>query len=110
MLLIPAIDLKDGKCVRLRQGRMDDDTVFSDNIASRITAYSDGGGAYLWSLNHGSRIESTVFISNTAPMTGGEGGGLTIHFGGDVTIDRTRFQANQAAGAGGILGLSNDQK
>ncbi|MGR9105611.1 MAG: 1-(5-phosphoribosyl)-5-[(5-phosphoribosylamino)methylideneamino]imidazole-4-carboxamide isomerase [Gammaproteobacteria bacterium] len=29
MLLIPAIDLKDGKCVRLRQGRMDDDTVFS---------------------------------------------------------------------------------
>jgi phosphoribosylformimino-5-aminoimidazole carboxamide ribotide isomerase len=31
MLLIPAIDLKDGKCVRLRQGRMDDDTVFSDD-------------------------------------------------------------------------------
>lgn len=31
MLLIPAIDLKDGKCVRLRQGRMDDATVFSDD-------------------------------------------------------------------------------
>lgn len=31
MLLIPAIDLKDGKCVRLRQGRMDDDTIFSDD-------------------------------------------------------------------------------
>ncbi len=31
MLLIPAIDLKDGQCVRLKQGRMDDDTVFSDN-------------------------------------------------------------------------------
>lgn len=31
MLLIPAIDLKEGKCVRLRQGRMDEDTVFSDN-------------------------------------------------------------------------------
>lgn len=31
MLLIPAIDLKDGKCVRLRQGRMDDETIFSDN-------------------------------------------------------------------------------
>lgn len=30
MLLIPAIDLKDGKCVRLRQGRMNDDTVFSE--------------------------------------------------------------------------------
>ena len=34
MLLIPAIDLKEGKCVRLRQGRMEDDTIFShDPIA-----------------------------------------------------------------------------
>jgi len=31
MIIIPAIDLKDGKCVRLRQGRMDDETIFSDN-------------------------------------------------------------------------------
>ncbi|MGE5240699.1 MAG: 1-(5-phosphoribosyl)-5-[(5-phosphoribosylamino)methylideneamino]imidazole-4-carboxamide isomerase [Bacteroidota bacterium] len=31
MLIIPAIDIKDGKCVRLRQGRMDDVTVFSDH-------------------------------------------------------------------------------
>ncbi len=31
MLLIPAIDLKDGNCVRLRQGRMDEDTVFSND-------------------------------------------------------------------------------
>jgi phosphoribosylformimino-5-aminoimidazole carboxamide ribotide isomerase len=29
--LIPAIDLKEGKCVRLRQGRMDDETIFSEN-------------------------------------------------------------------------------
>lgn len=31
MLIIPAIDIKDGRCVRLRQGRMDDDTVFADD-------------------------------------------------------------------------------
>ncbi|MDP6357064.1 MAG: HisA/HisF-related TIM barrel protein, partial [Planctomycetota bacterium] len=30
MLIYPAIDLKDGKCVRLRQGRADDTTVFSE--------------------------------------------------------------------------------
>lgn len=41
MLLIPAIDLKDGKCVRLRQGRMEEDTVFSDDpvaVADRWVA------------------------------------------------------------------------
>ncbi len=31
MLLIPAIDIKDGKCVRLRQGRMDDETVYGSS-------------------------------------------------------------------------------
>ena len=31
MLIIPAIDLKDGKCVRLKQGDMTDATVFSED-------------------------------------------------------------------------------
>ena len=31
MLLIPAIDLKDGRCVRLKQGNMDNETVFADD-------------------------------------------------------------------------------
>ena len=30
MLIIPAIDIKNGKCVRLKQGRMSDETIFSD--------------------------------------------------------------------------------
>jgi phosphoribosylformimino-5-aminoimidazole carboxamide ribotide isomerase len=34
MLIIPAIDLKDGKCVRLKQGAMDKATVFSDDPAA----------------------------------------------------------------------------
>ena len=41
MLLIPAIDIKDGKCVRLKQGRMDDATVYSDDpvaVAARWVA------------------------------------------------------------------------
>ena len=41
MLIIPAIDLKDGQCVRLRQGRMEEDTVFSSDpveVAGRWVA------------------------------------------------------------------------
>ena len=30
-VVIPAIDLKDGQCVRLRQGRMEDSTTFGDD-------------------------------------------------------------------------------
>jgi len=47
MLIIPAIDLKDGKCVRLRQGRMDDDTVFSDDPVSMAKRWVDAGARRL---------------------------------------------------------------
>ena len=43
MLLIPAIDLKEGKCVRLRQGRMDDSTVFSDDPVAMAVKWRELG-------------------------------------------------------------------
>lgn len=47
MLLIPAIDLKDGKCVRLRQGDMDDETVFSDDPVAVAGKWVDAGARRL---------------------------------------------------------------
>lgn len=47
MLLIPAIDLKDGKCVRLRQGDMDDATVFSDDPVDMAIRWADLGAKRL---------------------------------------------------------------
>lgn len=47
MLLIPAIDLKDGRCVRLRQGRMEDETVFSDDPVSVAARWVDLGAERL---------------------------------------------------------------
>jgi phosphoribosylformimino-5-aminoimidazole carboxamide ribotide isomerase len=47
MLLIPAIDLKEGKCVRLRQGRMEDDTVFSDDPVAVAGRWVDAGAKRL---------------------------------------------------------------
>ncbi|MEJ2405928.1 MAG: 1-(5-phosphoribosyl)-5-[(5-phosphoribosylamino)methylideneamino]imidazole-4-carboxamide isomerase [Candidatus Thiodiazotropha sp.] len=47
MLLIPAIDLKDGQCVRLRQGRMEDDTVFSDQPLDMATRWVEAGARRL---------------------------------------------------------------
>ncbi|MCK4911853.1 MAG: 1-(5-phosphoribosyl)-5-[(5-phosphoribosylamino)methylideneamino]imidazole-4-carboxamide isomerase [Thermodesulfovibrionales bacterium] len=43
MLIIPAIDLKEGKCVRLLQGRAEDVTVYSDNPAATAERWKDAG-------------------------------------------------------------------
>jgi phosphoribosylformimino-5-aminoimidazole carboxamide ribotide isomerase len=47
MLLIPAIDLKDGHCVRLRQGEMDDATVFSEDPAAMARRWIELGARRL---------------------------------------------------------------
>ena len=46
-VIIPAIDLKDGKCVRLKQGRMEDDTVFSDDPVAMAARWVDEGARRL---------------------------------------------------------------
>jgi phosphoribosylformimino-5-aminoimidazole carboxamide ribotide isomerase len=47
MLLIPAIDLKDGHCVRLKQGEMDDATVFSEDPVAMARHWVDLGARRL---------------------------------------------------------------
>ena len=47
MLVIPAIDLKDGQCVRLRQGDMDDSTVFSDDPVAMAARWRGQGARRL---------------------------------------------------------------
>ena len=47
MLLIPAIDLKDGKCVRLRQGDMNEETVFADNPLDMAERWVEAGARRL---------------------------------------------------------------
>jgi phosphoribosylformimino-5-aminoimidazole carboxamide ribotide isomerase len=47
MLLIPAIDLKDGRCVRLRQGDMSDETVFSEDPAEIARMWAEQGARRL---------------------------------------------------------------
>lgn len=47
MLLIPAIDLKDGSCVRLKQGEMEDATVFSEDPAAMARHWIDQGARRL---------------------------------------------------------------
>jgi phosphoribosylformimino-5-aminoimidazole carboxamide ribotide isomerase len=47
MVILPAIDLKGGKCVRLRQGRADDVTVYGDDPAQQARDWAEQGGREL---------------------------------------------------------------
>lgn len=47
MLLIPAIDIKDGKCVRLRQGDMNDSTVYGDDPVAMAEKWVSAGARRL---------------------------------------------------------------
>ncbi len=47
MLLIPAIDIKDGRCVRLRQGQMDQETVYSEDPLAMARRWVEAGARRL---------------------------------------------------------------
>ena len=47
MILIPAIDIKEGRCVRLRQGRMDDETVYGDDPVAMANRWVEQGAQRL---------------------------------------------------------------
>ncbi len=59
MLLIPAIDLKNGQCVRLRQGKMDDVTVFSDDPVAVAKRWADEGAQRLHVVDLDGAIKGT---------------------------------------------------
>ena len=83
MLLIPAIDLKDGQCVRLRQGRMDDSTVFSSDPVAMAAHWKDQGarrlhivdldGAFAGVPRNGDLIREMIAVMGDVPVQVGGG-------------------------------------
>jgi len=99
MLLIPAIDLKDGKCVRLRQGEMDQVTRYSDDpvamaehwqsLGARYLHVVDLDGAVTGTPKHLSHIEAiTKRLSIPVQVGGGIRNTLTIRAYLSCGVDR----------------------
>lgn len=93
MLIIPAIDLKDGQCVRLKQGLMEDATVFSEDPAAMARHWVDQGAQrlHLVDLNGafaGKPVNEGAIKSIVAEL----GGEIPIQLGGGIrdleTIER----------------------
>ena len=63
MIVIPAVDIKSGKCVRLRQGRKEDATVFSDDPVAMAGRWADEGAELIHVVElDGAFVENLVFV------------------------------------------------
>jgi phosphoribosylformimino-5-aminoimidazole carboxamide ribotide isomerase len=85
MLIIPAIDLKDGKCVRLKQGAMDKVTVFSDDPVKTAEQWLKLGARRLHLIDlNGAAAGRPRNEPAIRAITEAVGGKLPIQLGGGI--------------------------
>lgn len=97
MLLIPAIDLKDGKCVRLRQGRMEDSTVFSDDPVAMAARWVEAGARRLHLVDLNGAFEGRPMNRDVVHAIAAAFPDLPIQVGGGIR-DEDTVQAYLDAG------------
>jgi phosphoribosylformimino-5-aminoimidazole carboxamide ribotide isomerase len=89
MLLIPAIDLKDGKCVRLRQGRMEDETVFSDDPVAVAARWVEAGARRLHLVDLNGAFEGKPMNREVVHAIAEAFPELPIQIGGGIRDEET---------------------
>lgn len=95
MLIIPAIDLKDGECVRLRQGEMDDSTVFSDNPVATAQRWVEAGCRRLHLVDLNGAFAGTPVNGDAVTAIAKEFPQLPIQIGGGIrNLETIEFYLN----------------
>ena len=89
MLLIPAIDLKDGQCVRLRQGKMEDDTVFSDDPVAMAGRWLEAGCRRLHLVDLNGAFEGKPMNAEVVHRIAEAYPDLPIQVGGGIRDEET---------------------
>ncbi|MEJ2679932.1 MAG: 1-(5-phosphoribosyl)-5-[(5-phosphoribosylamino)methylideneamino]imidazole-4-carboxamide isomerase [Gammaproteobacteria bacterium] len=88
MWVIPAIDMKDGKCVRLRQGRMDEATVFSDSPVAVAEHWMSLGAERLHVVDLDGAFAGKPVHDEAVKAIVESAAGMTIQVGGGIrTLD-----------------------
>ncbi len=86
MKIYPAIDLKDGKCVRLRQGRADAVTVYSDDPVAMARQWAEAGGDWLHVVDlDGAFLGRPVHVEMVKAMVAAIP--IPVEFGGGLRTD-----------------------
>ena len=96
MILFPAIDLKDGQCVRLLYGDMDQATVFNDNPAAQAAEFVRQGFEWLHLVDLNGAIEGEP-VNGKAVEAVLQGLPIPVQLGGGI---RDRETVSYLAGAG----------
>lgn len=92
MLVIPAIDLKDGQCVRLKQGRMEDSTVFSDDPVSMAGMWMAKGARRLHIVDLNGAFAGTPVNAEIITRIAAAYPELPIQIGGGIrTMENVEF-------------------
>lgn len=97
MLLIPAIDLKDGECVRLRQGIMEDATVFSGDIVTMAKRWVEQGARRLHMVDLNGAFEGKPMNATAVHQVHQAYPDLPIQIGGGIR-DLSTIEAYLEAG------------
>jgi phosphoribosylformimino-5-aminoimidazole carboxamide ribotide isomerase len=102
MILIPAIDLKQGQCVRLRQGNREDSTVFSDDPVSMAGKWVTQGAKRLHLVDLDGAFEGQPVNADVIESISSEYPDLPIQIGGGIrTVDTV--EAYLAAGVNYVI-------
>ena len=92
MLVIPAIDLKDGQCVRLRQGRMDDVTIFSDDPVEMAGKWLSKGAQRLHIVDLNGAFAGTPQNAEIITAITGAYPSIPVQIGGGIRdLDSVEF-------------------
>jgi phosphoribosylformimino-5-aminoimidazole carboxamide ribotide isomerase len=89
VLLIPAIDLKDGCCVRLRQGRMDEETIFSDDPVAMAGRWVSDGARRLHLVDLNGAFAGEPVNGDAIRAIAAEYPDLPIQVGGGIRDEAT---------------------
>jgi phosphoribosylformimino-5-aminoimidazole carboxamide ribotide isomerase len=101
LTLYPAIDLKDGQCVRLRRGAMDEATVYSSDPAGQARAWQDAGFAWLHVVDlNGAFAGKPVNRAAVAAVLGAVA--IPVQLGGGIR-DMAGIEAWLAAGVRRVI-------
>jgi len=96
MIIIPAIDLKDGQCVRLRQGVMEDTTIFSDNPVEMASKWVEQGAKRLHLVDLNGAFDGKPVNASSVTEITKEFPDLPVQIGGgirNVDIANTYIEA-----------------